>query len=123
MTIAQRLAALRQLEDGCRLAAFGDIGAGIVLRTSCETGYPQEFLDELCQQAERGFSLLDALPDEDSEQVPDHMLVLSPEDARVYVRAPDGSGDAVLCVCGSADAATRLAEPARQLLASAGGEV
>lgn len=121
MTVAQHLAALRRLEEGCRLAVFGDIDAGIVLRTSSATGYPQEFLDELCQQAGRGFSLLEALPEPEEGEVSDHLLVLAPGEARIYVRAQDGSGDAVLCLCGSADAAARLAEPARQLLASASG--
>ena len=116
MTLSDHLAQLRGREPDCRLAAFGDIGACIVLRKSSAAEHPQEYLDELCQQARRGFGMLDA--GSGAEALADDVLVLTPGEARIYIRAADGSGDAVLCVCSSAAAAQRLAGPARDVLAS-----
>ncbi|KIC10858.1 hypothetical protein RA19_08915 [Leisingera sp. ANG-M1] len=121
MTLSSHLARLRGQERDCRLAAFGDIGACIVLRKSSDADHPQEYLDELCHQARRGFGLLDAAAGE-VQAGADDVLVLTPGEARVYVRAPDGSGDALLCVCSSVEAAQRLVTPARELLAVLAGE-
>ncbi|MEX0301350.1 MAG: hypothetical protein AB3N24_02895 [Leisingera sp.] len=118
MTLARQLDALRASEQACRLAAFGDLGACIVLRNSCAAEHPQEYFDELCQQARRGFTLLDAGSAGAPGAPADDVLVLTPGEARVFVRAADGSGDAVLCVCSSAEAAGRLVAPARNLLAA-----
>ncbi|NVK12799.1 MAG: hypothetical protein HWE35_01340 [Rhodobacteraceae bacterium] len=124
MTLARQLDALRQFEPGCRLAAFGDLGASIVLRSSSGSGHPQEYLDDLCQQARRGFLALDAAVQAGGAAVApaDDVLLLAPGEARLFLRATDGSGDAVLCVCEDADAAARLAASARQLLACQDGE-
>lgn len=121
MTLAKQLEFLRAREGECRLAAFGDLGARIVLRNSSAAAHPQEYLDDLCQQASRGFTLLDAATGPATPA--DDVLVLTPGETRVFVRAADGSGDAVLCVCGSAEAAARLVAPARDLLAALAGEV
>ncbi|WP_424978540.1 hypothetical protein [Leisingera sp. S232] len=124
MTLACQLDALRQMDPGCRLAAFGDLGASIVLRSSSETARPQEYLDDLCQQARRGFLALDAAAGANGSvaaAAAQDVLVLAPGEARLFLRAAGGSGDAVLCVCADAGAAARLAAPARQLLAQLNG--
>ena len=127
VTLAAKLEALRQGEGGCRLAAFGDLGASIVLRSSGSDSHRQEHLDELCQQARRGFVLLDSVLAAEEYPEPglieNDILVLVPGEARVFVRAADGSGDAVLCVCDNAAVANRLIRPAQNLLASIAGEV
>ncbi|CUH99538.1 hypothetical protein [Leisingera aquaemixtae] len=124
MTLARQLDTLRQSADGCRLAAFGDLGASIVLRSSSAASDPREYLDALCQQARRGFLMLDAAVQAGPEAAcppADDILMLVPGEARLCIRAPDGSGDALLCVCSDADTAARLAAPARALLAGLGG--
>ncbi|MFY0312564.1 hypothetical protein ACFMBG_22020 [Leisingera sp. D0M16] len=124
MTLARQLDTLRRHEDGCRLAAFGDLGASIVLRSSSAASHPQEYLDALCQQARRGFLLLDAAAQAGPEAAAppaDDILMLAPGEARLSIRAADGSGDALLCVCSDAETAARLAAPARALLASLDG--
>lgn len=126
MTLARQLDDLRRQEPGCRLAAFGDLGASIVLRSSSASGHPQEYLDDLCQQARRGFLALDAAAwaaGTAAAAPADDVLVLAPGEARLFLRAAGGTGDAVLCVCTDADAAARLAFPARQLLAALDGGV
>ncbi|WP_291729770.1 hypothetical protein [Leisingera sp. F5] len=125
MTLSLQLDALRQTAEGSRLAAFGDLGTSMVLRSSSAASQPQEYLDGLCQQARLGFLLLDAAVAAGDTQaaVPtDDILVLTPGEARIFVRAADGSGDAVLCVCSDAASAGRLAVPARGLLAAMAGE-
>lgn len=123
MTLARQLDALRHFEPGCRLAAFGDLGASIVLRSSSASGHPQEYLDDLCQQARRGFLALDAAVQAGGVAVApaDDVLLLAPGEVRLFLRSGAGSGDAVLCVCTDAEAAARLAAPARQLLAQLDG--
>ena len=124
MTLSLQLDALRQTAKGCRLAAFGDLGASIVLRSSSAASHPQEYLDGLCQQARLGFLLLDAAVaagDPQSAAPADDVLILAPGEARVFIRAADGSDDAVLCGCSDAASAGRLAAPARSRLAAMAG--
>lgn len=123
MTLSSQLDALRLSDAGCRLAAFGDLQASIVLRSSSAASHPQEYLDELCQQACRGFLLLDAASANPGVCPPGkEILLLTPGEARVFVRAEDGSGDAVLCICDNAESARRLTARACELLSAAAEE-
>ncbi len=122
MNIAERLDTMRQAAPGCDLIAFGDLGTRLVLRSSATTQPPQEYLDQLCAQADHGFVLQDALAGQVSSH-PDTMpevMVITPQETRIYIRAQnadqDTASDAILCVCDSEITAKALIAPAINLL-------
>ena len=122
MDIAGRLNALRDTTPGCALVAFGDLGTRLVLRSSAKGQQPQEYLDQLCTQAAHGFSLQDALADQATLSGEDtaEVVVVTPQETRVYLRNPDASkdtaNDAILCVCDTEHSARSLVPPAMALL-------
>lgn len=129
MTIAERLDTLRQSTPGCSLVAFGDLGARLVLRNSAAAQQPQEYLDQLCAQADHGFTLQDMLanPDASHDGALSEVVVVTPVETRIYVRAlaggQDTENDVILCVCDSENTAKRLISPARALLAGLTGAI
>jgi len=122
MNLAARLETMRQGVPGCTLVAFGDLGTRLVLRCSAEFSPPQEFLDELCTQAEHGFLLQDALLGSDSARdwIPSEVSVVTPHETRMYIRAPgtaqETANDAILCVCDTEETAREMIAPAKTLL-------
>lgn len=122
MDLATRLKTLREATAGCSLVAFGDLGSRLVLRSSAETQPPQEYLDQLCAQADRGFCMQDALLARDA--MSDHrqpkVMIVTPLETRIYIRAAaatqDTASDAILCVCDSELTAQKLVGPAAHLL-------
>ncbi len=122
MNIAERLETIRQTTPGCELIAFGDLGTRLVLRSSAVSQPPQEYLDQLCAQADHGFDLQDALASQVSphpETVPE-VMVITAQEIRIYIRSKtadqDTASDAILCVCDSAITAKALVAPAITLL-------
>jgi len=122
MNIAERLDPMRQAAPGCDLVAFGDLGTRLVLRSSAASQPPQEYLDQLCAQADHGFGLQDVLASQVSPRdrtVPE-VMVITPQETRVYIRAQnagqDTACDAILCVCDSETTAKTLITPAINLL-------
>ncbi|MDQ2090890.1 hypothetical protein [Marimonas arenosa] len=101
MTIAQGLDDLRANHPGCRLAAFGDLGTRLILRTSTDETHPQEFLDLICVQAAQNFSLSDKVrpADADPETAGREVVVMTSRDVRVIVRSTDNPSDFVCCIC------------------------
>ncbi|AZV77278.1 hypothetical protein EBB79_04810 [Parasedimentitalea marina] len=122
MDITGRLHSLRETTPGCALVAFGDLSTQLVLRSSAAVQVRQEFLDQLCAQAEHGFCLQDALAGwntprgEGSAEV----IVVTPQETRIYIRRPgaaqDTACDAILCVCDTESSARTLISPAMTLL-------
>ena len=100
MTIQSHLDELRRNVVGCRLAAFGDLSSGLILRASSDTNCSQNVLDAHCEKAIRYFSLLD----QDSSLVSaDHSIYgtsfvsFTDQSATVYARDGRMSSD-VICV-------------------------
>jgi hypothetical protein len=98
--IAARLDKLRADTPGLRLAAYGDLGARLILRSSSDTGWPQDRLDELCLQAEAHFArsgagALATLAGDDG-WTPVQAIALTPGEARVFLRG-NGEDTALLC--------------------------
>ena len=51
MTIQTHLDELRDALAGCRIAAFGDLSSGLILRSSTTKPVARETLDQLCEDA------------------------------------------------------------------------
>lgn len=122
MNIAERLETIRQAVPGCALVAFGDLGSKLVLRSSSTVQHPQEYLDQLCAQANHGFYLQDALLEQNTPRGHNagEVMVVTVQETRIFIRTPDAdrtaASDAILCVCDSEQAARDLVAPAKQLL-------
>lgn len=118
MSIVDKLDALRAAAPGCSLAAFGDLHARLVLRSSASRHWPQERLDELCAQAARCFSAADD-PALTHHFVPekgrlDEAILLDPTDIRLFLRSPQDEADLICVVVNSVEDFERVAGPARQ---------
>lgn len=114
--LAQALGQLRHSDPGCLLAAYGDLGARLVLRADPPGGWPQEALDELCAQASAAYALAHKL----GLPAPTEPIVaMVPGETRVFatLAEDDGAGeDVVLLVCDGGRAAERLLPKAQDLL-------
>ncbi len=104
MSIVGQLDALRQDLPGCSLVAFADLRTRLVLSVSADSSRPQEQLDEICFQAANCFEDCDTLvtalrSDEQGDQMCNESIVLTPAETRVFVRNPDGEGEALCCIC------------------------
>lgn len=119
MSIAQGLDYLRDGHPACSLAAFGDLGTRLVLRSSAATEHPQEFYDQFCAQAAQGFGLSDGLPRPEDTAPGNEVIVLTPQDARVFVRSPDNGSDFVGCICDAQQDLEDLAGAAAAMLSEA----
>ena len=120
MNISERLDVMRQAEPGCNLVAFGDLGTRLVLRSSAATQQPQEYLDQLCAQAEQGFGLQDLLGSQEEPHQTNEVLVITPRETRIFVRSSvtgdTADNDAILCVCNDEQTAQSLIQPAKAVL-------
>ncbi len=98
--IAARLDALRAAVPGLRLAAYGDLGARLILRSSSDIGWPQDRLDALCVQAEAHFARSGAagLAGDDG-WTPVQAIALTPGEARVFLRGNGGDTAMLCCIC------------------------
>ncbi|WIY25856.1 hypothetical protein [Parasedimentitalea psychrophila] len=122
MDITARLDSLRKTTAGCGLVAFGDLGTRLVLRSSAAVQHRQEYLDQLCAQAEHGFHLQDALaaPITAPSGGAATVIVVTPQETRIYIRRPGATAstanDAILAVCDNEHSAQALVAPAMSLL-------
>ncbi|MEZ5715811.1 MAG: hypothetical protein R3D85_11940 [Paracoccaceae bacterium] len=119
MSIAQGLDYLRDGHPACSLAAFGDLGTRLVLRSSAATEHPQEFYDKLCAQAAGTFGLSDGLQRPDGVAAGNEVVVLTPQDARVFVRSPENGSDFVGCICDAQQDLNDIAASAAAMLSEA----
>ena len=104
MSILGQLDALRQDLPGCSLVAFADLRTRLVLTVSADNSRPQEQLDEMCFQAANCFEDSDTLvsalkTDGQGDQMCTESIVLTPVETRVFIRNPDGEGEALCCIC------------------------
>lgn len=102
----QHLEALRLSRPGCRVVAFGDEKAQIVLRASHDATYKREHLDRICEQAASSFQgLSSARHLWRSENQANTVIRLHGNAATVFVK---DSTDAAEFLCMVSDANTDL---------------
>ena len=128
MDIPGQLEALRHSVPGCTLVAFADLRTRLVLCVSAAKSRSQERLDELCFQAAECFENGDTLAtslgvDEADSHMRTNSVVLTPVETRVFIRPPDGDGEALCCVCETADHTKDLARNAAQALQQISGAI
>ncbi|MEX0285263.1 MAG: hypothetical protein AB3N23_11690 [Paracoccaceae bacterium] len=119
MTVGGHLDTLRASLPGCTLVAYGDVSAQLVLRTSTDSAWPQEKLDDLCKSGARQFGLVDAMsPFRQSANPTREAIVTTRRDVRVYVGAPGAAGDVLCCVCRSGIDTDHVIHEARAALSN-----
>ncbi len=102
MTLSAQLDALRADLPGCCLVAYGDAKAQLVLRSSSDSAWPQEKLDDMCKTGSRQFHLADAMaPFRKGPHAHREAIVATRRDIRVYVGAEAPASDMLCCVCRS----------------------
>lgn len=115
--VTRQLDGLRDRLPGCVLAAYGDVSAQLVLRSSADAPWPQEKLDDLCKSGARQFALADRLaPHRDTDQ-PRTAVVATRKDVRVYVGGGQASSDLLCCVCSAGTATDPVVEAVQALMA------
>lgn len=105
MTVTDALDAMRSELQGCTLVAFTDLSSNLVLCASSAARPAQEELDGLARAAQ---AALDGTLAEGAAQVwqaksaqakADTAMLLSESEARIFLRAPGESVEALVCVC------------------------
>lgn len=105
MDVTEKLDAMRSEIPGCSLIAFTDLGSKLVLCSSSAGKPAQEELDRLSELAH---VMLDGSVAEGAAPVLDQgegdtragtAMLLSGNEAKVFMRAPGEAAEALVCVC------------------------
>lgn len=103
MTVTDALDAMRSQLPGCSLVAFTDLTSNVVLRASVAAPRPaQEELDALARAAQialDGPLAEGAAAAWEEGARADAAMLLTGSEARVFLRAPGDSAEALVCVC------------------------
>lgn len=121
MTIAARLDGLRRDFPGCKLAAFADLGAGMVLAASAAPRPPQERLDQLCGAAVEllagdSAARVASICQEPAAGWPLHAIAIDGQDICLYLRSEHEPTDALCCVVDPAEELEAFLPAARRNL-------
>lgn len=109
------LDALRQSLDGCRLVAFADLSARMVLRVSAEAAPPREEIDALCDLAARCLDGAALLPLFEGEP-PFSAVLAGATESRHFIRSLSDPSDALILIVGEAVPQARVWAAAQDLL-------
>ena len=104
MTVSEALDTLRSDVPGCTIAAFADLSSRLVLTSSASSKPMQDELNSLSAAAAEA---LDGALAEGSGPIwggdgtdkPDVAMLLTGQEARVFLRSPDNVAEALVCVC------------------------
>jgi len=105
MEVTEKLDALRSDLPGCGLVAYTDLGSQLVLSTSASAKPAQEEIDKLSELAQ---VMLDGaiasgvtplMQSADADASAGVAMLVSESDAKVFLRAPGGATEALVCVC------------------------
>ena len=89
-----------------------------MLRTNSETSRPQERLDALCNQAAGCFTIADseAIAALGGAVRRNAAILLTPDDARVFVRSETDETDVLCCICNTPGQTGELIASATQAM-------
>ncbi|KUP94011.1 hypothetical protein [Tritonibacter horizontis] len=122
------LTALRARRPDCRLVAYCDLDARLVLRHAAHPTIRQEVLDRLSEEAHQAFGLSQrvkrALPPEllpphdshDAQETPEGIRLIDDRGVRLFLRVPTAPQDALILLCQTPDGAEALLPEAERLL-------
>ena len=104
MTVVEALDTLRAEVPGCTLVAFADLSSSLVLSSSASSKPMQNELDTLSTAAVQALdgalaSGTATLFSEDGSKKPDVAMLLTGQEARIFLRSPDNAAEALVCVC------------------------
>ena len=104
MTVSEALDTLRSEVSGCTLAAFADLSSRLVLSSSAASKPMQDELDKLSSAAAEALdgALADgtaSLWQKDGAEKPDTSMLITGQEARVFLRSPENAAEALACVC------------------------
>lgn len=123
MNVTDALDAMRSEIAGCSMVAFADLKSQLVLSVSALGQPGQEDLDALSNAAQL---MLDGVVAEgartvwaeaDAEAPADAAMLLTEADVRVFLKAPGGAPEALICVCASDSDLDRVVQQGRETLA------
>ena len=123
--MTEQLDEMRDGLYGCRLLAFADLAAGLVLCHSAERRPPQEEMDALCDMAA---TMLDGTAAEgaaealDGDGRIDQAIALPEGESFLFLRSPTHPEEALLCVGEPVFDLEAALEAGRALLERNGGE-
>ena len=117
MGVSEHLNAIRRDVPACRMVAFADLSANLVLESSAEQRLPQERLDALCTRARSLFGPHITGPAEALVAGPVARAVTSfAEGLLVIVRSAADPNEALICVCDRDADVSRLFSRASEAL-------
>jgi hypothetical protein len=101
MDVTAVLDEFRQKAQGCDLAAFTDLGTGMILCASSGVRRPQEELDALSESAAAVLSetMADSVSPVIDADDPLSAITVTAFEARVYLRTPALPSEALICIC------------------------
>ena len=95
--VVDELDQLRDANPGCKMVAYADLSAHMILVTDSGTTQPREVLDALCNEAA---SLLGTKGKPSLGKSPGNAAVwATAASLRVFLRAPGEPNDVLCCVC------------------------
>ncbi|MDJ0640828.1 MAG: hypothetical protein QNJ20_18575 [Paracoccaceae bacterium] len=119
MDITAELDEMRKAIRGCSLVAFTDLTSKLVLSTSAAAAPMQEEMNALSEAA--GLALDGAFaegaaPVWGGEEPAELAILMTGEDARLFLRSQANPAEALVCVCGATTDLSEAAEAARATL-------
>jgi hypothetical protein len=125
MTIAQRMQSVRDAFPECRLVAFADLAAGMVLSVSSESSRMQEEMNGLCATAVEtlgGHTTGHLAPVFARAAAPGifEVIIMERREIGVFLRSTTQPNDAFCCVCTPDIALADFLSVARKALDNSG---
>ena len=123
MTIQAVLDELHDQIADCRLTAFGDVSAGLILRHSARENIPREVLDRIADAARCGFEIYDALelaPEDRTDHPVQTIVSFTPDQTLVLARSGDALSDLTCAALSSSHVASKAADTVQKAAATIG---
>lgn len=99
MTLQAQLDTLREALPSCKSAAYGDLSAQLILRSSTDGMCPREVLNVACQKADKLFGALAAPADAemlDEDTFARSVVCFDADMTEIFARQTAGAEDVVL---------------------------
>jgi len=111
--VAELLDGLTARHGACRVVAYADLSARMVLVTNSAAATPREALNALCKQAETALQGNPLTPPETC----DVAISTTPDQVQVFLRLPTEASEALCCICDPSLDLPAFVEEARECLA------
>lgn len=93
--VAELLDGLTARHGACRVVAYADLSARMVLVTNSAAATPREALNALCKQAATALQDNPLTPPETC----DVAIMTTPDQVQIFLRLPTEANEALCCIC------------------------